>query len=388
MLRILFGIFILMHGFVHLIGFVKEWNIGRVTRLSGKTLLPLSPVISRVAGVLWLIAALGFALSACGWLFRKEWWWAVAFCCVILSQLLIIIYWKDAGKGTIVNAILLVMAVAGFAEWSFDKKVNGEIRAFIERGGSGQNITVPGDVSGSVPPVIVRWLERAGVTGKEMPGEVALSQEGEMRIRPEGPWMDVTACQYFTIRKPGFIWKANVRGSPLIRFSGRDRYADGRGDMLIRLYSLITVADASGPETDQGTLVRYLSEIIWFPHAALQDYISWEQTGPLSARATMSHGGITASGLFRFSEQGDPVSFEAERYYERQGEYSLETWFIRMDEHREMDGVRIPVRAEVTWKPESGDFTWYRPEITGLRYFSKTLPPGPLNEMRGPYPEE
>lgn len=378
MLRILFGIFILMHGFVHLTGFVKEWNIGRVTRLSGKTLLPLSPVMSRVAGALWLVAALGFALSACGWLFRKEWWWVVAFCCVILSQPLIIIYWKDARTGTIVNAILLVVAVAGFSRWSFDKKVNGEIRAFIAHGRTEQNIMVPGDVSGSVPPVIARWLERAGVNGKELPGQVALSQKGEMKIRPEGPWMEVNTHQYFTIQEPGFIWKADVRGSPLIRLSGRDRYAEGKGNMLIKLYSLIPVADASGPETDQGALVRYLSEIIWFPHAALQDYITWGQTGPLSARATMSHGGITASGLFRFSEQGDPVSFEAERYYEQQGEYSLETWFISMDEHREMDGVRIPVRGEVTWKLESGDFTWYTLEITGIRYFSGTLPPGPL----------
>ena len=43
---------------------------------------------------------------------------------------------------------------------------------------------------------------------------------------------------------------------PLIYFAGRDKYAEGRGHMLIKLFSLIKVADAGGKEVDQGTLPR------------------------------------------------------------------------------------------------------------------------------------
>ena len=69
----------------------------------------------------------------------------------------------------------------------------------------------------------------------------------------------------------------------VLPIAGRDRYADGHGHMLIKLASLLTVADGAGPEIDQGTLLRYLGEIVWFPSAALRDYISWEAIDERSA---------------------------------------------------------------------------------------------------------
>ena len=44
-----------------------------------------------------------------------------------------------------------------------------------------------------------------------------------------------------------------------------------------------------------------------------------------TATATMSYKGMTASGVFTFNEKGEVVHFEAERYGEFDGEYSLET---------------------------------------------------------------
>lgn len=50
---------------------------------------------------------------------------------------------------------------------------------------------------------------------------------------------------------------------------------------------------------------------------ALSDYISWEEINSTAAKATMSYEGVTASGAFKFDENGDFVSFEADRYYYR-----------------------------------------------------------------------
>ena len=68
-------------------------------------------------------------------------------------------------------------------------------------------------------------------------------------------------------------------------------------------------------------MLRYLGEIVWVPSAALSDYITWEEMDSTTARATMSYGGITASGIFKFDENGAFVSFEADRYYYRKEGY-------------------------------------------------------------------
>lgn len=67
--------------------------------------------------------------------------------------------------------------------------------------------------------------------------------------------------------------------------------------MLIRLFSIFPVAAASGKEMDQGALLRYLAEMQWFPSAALNRYIQWEEIDSFSAKATMSDQGVTASGV-------------------------------------------------------------------------------------------
>jgi len=90
-------------------------------------------------------------------------------------------------------------------------------------------------------------------------------------------------------------------------------------------------------------LLRYLGEIVWVPSAALSDYITWEEMDSTTARATMSYGGITASGIFKFDENGAFVSFEADRYYYRKEGSTLEKWVITAKKNKEFEGIRVPV---------------------------------------------
>lgn len=248
-----------------------------------------------------------------------------------------------------------------------------ELETFVTPATSEKKVVTKEMLSG-LPPIVQKWFERSNVIGKEIIYSVHLKQIGEMRTTLDGKWMPVEAEQWFKTEKPGFIWIADVKAAPGIHLAGRDKYENGKGHMLIKLLSLITVADAKGKETDQGTMLRYLAEIVWFPSAALNDYIQWEQIDSTTAKATMTYGGITASGLFKFDANGDVVSFEAKRYYNRKGGATLEDWFIQIEpnSYKEFEGVRIPARSAVTWKLKEGDFTWFKLEITGMQYNKMT----------------
>jgi hypothetical protein len=182
--------------------------------------------------------------------------------------------------------------------------------------------------------------------------------------------MPVTAQQYIVVDKPGFIWIADVKPAPFVHLSGRDKYEDGHGQMLIKLLSLFPVANAKGPHTDQGTLLRYLAETVWAPGAALSKYITWEQLDSMSAQATMTYCGVSASGIFTFNQQGDFIRFEARRYYDRKTGPTLENWLVEVEKqgYKEFEGIRVPAKTTVTWKLAQGDFTWFKLEITQMGY--------------------
>lgn len=267
-----------------------------------------------------------------------------------------------------IGALPIVLLGGSFAaRRRFNRKVDREVEALFEKVGSTDRKISEENLDG-LPDAVRRWLENSGVMDRGDIKAVRLKQNAEMRLAEGKPWMPVRAEQYFIPHQPGFIWKADIRMAPFLHISGRDKYDDARGNMLIKVLSLFTAADSSGPEIDQGTMLRYLAEMIWFPSAALNDYIIWTTIDDNNAEATMTYGDVSATGVFTFNSQGDPTHFEAERYGDFDGEMRLETWAIPLKSYREFEGVRVPTEGEVTWKLDSGDFNWFNFEVVEIEY--------------------
>lgn len=276
--------------------------------------------------------------------------------------------------GILAAVIVLVAAVSAVANSLFERQVEKEVGELY--GASPENkkeIVTEADLAG-LPRCVQKWLVRSQVVGKEKIMTVRLKQSGVMRLKEDQPWLPFTAEQYFNVDEPGFVWKAKVKMNPLLSFTGRDRYFQGRGEMNIKVLSLFTVVNAGGSsEMDQSTLIRYLAEIPWFPTAALNSYIRWEEIDASSARATMSHKGVTGSGVFTFDDNGDLVSFLAKRYREMDGQYAMVPWGGVVKGYAEFNGIRISSKNDVVWKQETGDFNWFQCEITEIDYNNAQL---------------
>lgn len=359
-MRAIFLFLLLVHGLIHLTGFAKAFKLADIPQLT----LP----ITRTAGALWLLAALLFITAAVLSGLQNNYWWVLAIPAVVLSQALIIGAWPDAKFGTIINVIAIAGIVLGWANWNFQGLAAQERLALLAAKNTLTTDQISAEHLAGLPPVIQRWLTQAGVIGQPRIHTIHLQQRGTMRTGPDGQWMPFVAEQYFTTDPPGFVWTADVQMMPLLRLKGIDIYRKGQGHMRIKALALVPVVNAAGPEIDQGTLLRYLGEICWFPTAALHDYIRWEQINEHTAQATMHYGEVTASGIFTFDTAGDMQSFTANRYYERKGGATLERWHIQNTAIGERNGLRMPVQSEVTWQLEEGNYTWLRLEIAEIRY--------------------
>ena len=103
-------VIILLHGLIHLMGFVKSFDLAEVSELT----LP----ISRPWGLLWLITALMLILSGAFFWMNLSFWWIPAIIGVILSQVLIFVFWQDARFGTIPNILILIFLVSNFVQYN------------------------------------------------------------------------------------------------------------------------------------------------------------------------------------------------------------------------------------------------------------------------------
>jgi hypothetical protein len=218
----------------------------------------------------------------------------------------------------------------------------------------------------ALPAPMQRYLTYAQVAGKEPVRTVRLSQKGCMRQKPGQKWIPLIAEQYFTTNPPAFLWRGTMRPFPCFWMTGIDRFSGGHGSMRIKLLSVIPLPLTSGPKMDQGELQRYLGEIIWFPTAWFSDAIDWQVSDEHSVLATLHEPGVSGSVVLRVNEQGQLTLITAQRYMGNQG--LLTPWSIQLEAYREVNGMCIPTVFEVTWHPASGDFTWFRGQITEIEY--------------------
>ncbi len=180
--------------------------------------------------------------------------------------------------------------------------------------------------------------------------------------------MSATALQYTAMDKPAFIWTVDAKMNALLHFKGRDKFEKGKGEMLIKLNALINVVNAQGEKMDEGTLQRYLGEMVWFPSLALSPYITWEPVNDTTATATMTYGGSTGSGTFYFSPAGDVLKFAAMRYQGNEADAKRRPWSMDITAYKTFEGLRVPALMTSTWQLEEGDWTWLKLEVMEVEY--------------------
>ncbi|ADB36660.1 DUF6544 family protein [Spirosoma linguale] len=372
MFRIALTGLLLLHGLIHVLGFINLRWLTRVAPLQRQTLIPVSENISKLLGLGWLLACFGFVIALIGYWVQRDGWITLTLISVALSQLLIIVYWPEAKAGTLVNELIALALLLTYARLRFDQRADSEARQLLWQARSSRTI-ITADSLKDLPLPVRQWLTASGVVGKEPITTVRLRQQGLMRTSPDGAWMPTQARQYFSIDPPGFVWKANVQMRSFLPLAGRDKYTGGKGNMLIKALSLVPVVDAADAKTDQGSLLRFLGEMCWFPSAALSSYLSWRAIDATQAEATMQYAGVTAKAVFAFDAQHRLTCVTARRYMGGGQAGKLETWYIPCKAWKTFQGITIPVAGDVIWKLPAGDFTYYQWKILSIDYNKPAL---------------
>lgn len=219
-----------------------------------------------------------------------------------------------------------------------------------------------------LPDPVQKHLQYAGVIGTPYITEVELKQTGEFKIDKDKPYSPITAKQTYSVNKPEFEWKAKLKLNPLMTVYGYDRLINGEGLMKMKVLGFIPVMTMRSKELNQGSLVRYLSEMIWFPQGFLAEFISWESVNDNQALATLSSPTMSVTGLFTFDDVGRITNFTSERYYVSKGDMRFAKWSTPIDEYGEMAGLRLPLCGRAVWNFPEGDLEYAKIRVTEIVY--------------------
>lgn len=360
-MKILFFILVILHGLIHLLGWIKGFEIKEIKALT----LP----ISKPMGLLWLLAAALFVIYGLMYLFQSRYTWVLGLIGVVISQILIFIFWKDAKIGTLPNLLILIVSLMNWGQFRFHQMVEKQTLQLVRASNPSETQSVKEEGLKSLPEPVTRWIRQSGMIGKPYLNGAKVSQIAEMQMSPDkDQWMKAKAEQYTSMNPPAFIWKVDARMNSFLNFQGRDKFEEGKGEMLIQLNSLIPIVDKKGEKLDEGSLQRFLGEMVWFPSLALSPHISWTPIDGKSAKATLDFQGTSGSGTFFFNEEGDVIRFSALRYRGNEPDAQRREWIMDIQEYSTFEGIRVPSKMTSTWRLDSGDWTWLKLEVTDIKY--------------------
>ena len=111
-MRIAIGIYLLVHGICHFVGFVVPWQILTMKDEPYKTTLlagtfDVGDIGIRMVGLLWLIAGVAFLATAVGVFASSPWWRTASLSLAIASLVLCVLGLPGAKIGILANALIL-----------------------------------------------------------------------------------------------------------------------------------------------------------------------------------------------------------------------------------------------------------------------------------------
>ena len=267
----------------------------------------------------------------------------------------------------LIGGVAAAAAVAGTGR--FARLVREDLELLLAGAAPSRDGTVTEEMLGGLPEPARRFLRYAGIVGQPFVRTVRLTQTGQIQVAAGQPWFPLRAEQHYSVDPPGFVWQAVVPADALPLLRAKDAFLNGTGRMLIAAAGLVPMVDATGPDLDQGEMLRFLSEMMWFPTAFLAENVSFEEVDAGSARVSLTHAGQTATGTIFVDPDGKVTKFEADRPYPGDsGRPSLQRWSTPVDEYGEFNGLRIPVRVRAIWNLPSGDLEYIRIKITHMLY--------------------
>ena len=268
--------------------------------------------------------------------------------------------------GSLLVILLLAALVLFIGYWTFNRMVGDEVKRLLAQNPPSDRTVVTEEMLKDLPAPIRRYLTYAGVVGKPIVHTVRLQQAGRFRLGADQPWMDIRAEEHYTVDKPGFIWDATFYqgGLPILRV--RDSYRDGKGGLLGKLGGLVTIAEGKGEGIDQGTMLRYLQEMTWFPSAFLRDNIAFAPIDDGSAQVTFTDHGKSVTGTLYVDAEGKMTNFVAERFRNDKDGYG--TWATPITEYAEYAGLRLPKAGKGVWLLPEGDLEYIDVAATGIEY--------------------
>lgn len=353
MIRIIFFVaatIVILHGLVHLMGFVAYWPLAEVAGLPYKmTLLgerwSVGPAGMRLYSILWLVAAVGLVVAAASLVLGKPWWYPLMWGAVILSLVITMLDWSNAFRGAIISLVILVVLLLVLGLRIQPKPFS----VYPEPTPELTTVSLPA----GLPAPVTRYYQTitSASLGTSTGEQIPVIESAVIKARGSVRFAGITfpaRLRFTHDAGQGYrhYIEAILFGYPL--FKVNETYIDGHARMALPMGVI-----ENEPKVDMAANLGLWGESIWLPSIFITDpRVRWEAVDNTTARLIVPADGQEDAFTVYFDVETGLISqMEAMRYKEATDTEKTLWWFEPLD-WIEFHGILIPSSGILTWADE------------------------------------
>ncbi|MCB8978995.1 MAG: hypothetical protein H6657_16400 [Ardenticatenaceae bacterium] len=333
---------VVIHGLIHLLGFVAYWPLAEIAELPYKNTLLNGRLILTNTGMrwfslFWLLAAVGLVTAAVSLVLDRAWWLPLMLAAVAVSLIITVLDWNNAFRGAILSLVLLVplLVVVGLRQQPRPFPTYPQISQPLNR------VAFPADL----PAPVARYFEK--VLGDAVPVVETAVVTGHGQLRFNGITFPHRLRFTYDVNQ-GYrhYIESTIFGLPILKVN--EHFLDGQA----RLELPVGVVE-NEPNIDMAANLGFWGEAIWFPPLYLTDpRVRWEAIDATTARLTVPFGDTEDSfTVFFDADTGLITRMEAMRYRDATDTEKI-LWQLTPLAWETYHGIQIPSRSSVTWADE------------------------------------
>lgn len=273
-----------------------------------------------------------------------------------LLQTLFFIYWDQAKWYSLINLLLLLMAVSIWAAQRFEQIFIADVHRNLSiNKATDSGMITEADIA-PLPMPVQQYIRYSGALNRPQLYNMRITFEGKMRAKGKD-WFPFTTLQYNFFQQPTrlFFMKARMWG---IKVPGYHHYENARATMDVKLFGLFSVVKAQGRLMDKAETVTLFNDMcLLAPGSLIDKRIQWQPIDDRSAQAVFTNGNITISAILYFNGQGQLVNFVCDERYDvnSQREYRFSTPVMA---YTSIGGYRVLQTGNAVWHYPDGAFEY------------------------------
>jgi hypothetical protein len=225
-----------------------------------------------------------------------------------------------------------------------------------------------------LPSLVADYVRRSGAVGRPRVTNFRARVHGRIRSGRTKPWMSFTGEQVNTfLPRPSrlFFMDATLFGLPV---DVLHVFVDHSATMRVKACSILPVANAAGPEMNQGETVTLFNDLCVLAPAALVDApVVWHEVDERRVRGAYTYGTNTVTAELTFNADHELVDFVSDDRLRASVDgksFVRQRWSTPVHDYQTVGARRIPKVAEARWhapEPE-GEFVYVDFHIDQVMY--------------------